>query len=100
MALLTQDGAVFTLGCAEQGQLARVSERFAGRDGSRRGLATLLEPDKVHSKNRKIVFKDLWAGSYSTYALTNENKILVAGLNNYNQLGIEKGNAFFTMVRS
>jgi alpha-tubulin suppressor-like RCC1 family protein len=37
MALLTQDGAVFTLGNSEQGQLGRVPEMFAHRGGRRGG---------------------------------------------------------------
>ena len=99
VVLLTEDGALFSLGTAEQGQLGRISERFVAR-GGRRGIEFLLKPDIVHSKNRKIVFKDVWAGSYSTYALTQNDEILVCGLNNYNQLGIAQGQLFFTLTKS
>ena len=51
VALLTTAGELYTLGCGEQGQLGRVGERFTAR-GGRRGIALLLEPDRVHSKNR------------------------------------------------
>ena len=97
--LLTQSGELYSVGCAEQGQLGRVGERFVAR-GGRRGIAILLEPERVHAKNRRIVFTDVWAGSYSTLALTSTNEVLACGLNNYNQLGIAKGQLFFTLTKS
>lgn len=96
---MTSDGHLYTVGTAEQGQLGRVGERFVAR-GGRRGLGLLLRPDRVHAKNRRIVFADVWAGSYSTYALTSDGDVLVCGLNNYNQLGVPKGQLFFTLVKS
>ena len=60
----------------------------------------LLKPGRVVPKNQKTVFTNVWAGSYDTIALTTENEILVCGLNNYNQLGINKGNLFHTLVKS
>ena len=85
IAMLTSDGELYTVGCAEQGQLGRVAERFVAR-GGRRGLELLLQPDRVHAKNRRTVFADVWAGSYDTLALSNDNEVLVCGLNNYNQV--------------
>jgi Alpha-tubulin suppressor and related RCC1 domain-containing proteins len=99
VALLTDQGELYTLGCAEQGQLGRVGERFVAR-GGRRGLDLLLKPDRVHAPNRKIDFINVWAGSYATYALTSQNEVMVCGLNNYNQLGIERGQMFFTLKKS
>lgn len=99
VALLTDQGELYTLGCAEQGQLGRVGERFVAR-GGRRGLDLLLTPDRVHAPNRKIDFINVWAGSYATYALTSQNEVMVCGLNNYNQLGIERGQMFFTLKKS
>ena len=99
MALLTNRGELYTLGCGEQGQLGRVGERFVAR-GGRRGLSLLLNPDRVHAKNRKIAFKDVWAGSYGTYALTVDNDLLACGLNNYNQLGLKGANTVHTLVKS
>ena len=99
VAVLTQDGAIYTVGCAEQGQLGRVGDRFVAR-GGRRGLGLLLNPDRIHAANRRIVFSDVWAGSYSTYAMTTGGDVLVCGLNNYNQLGVAKGLTFYTLVRS
>jgi len=99
IAMLTVDGELYTVGCAEQGQLGRVAERFVAR-GGRRGLELLLHPDRVHAKNRRTVFVDVWAGSYVTLALSIDNEILVCGLNNYNQLGVPKGKVLFTLTKS
>ena len=79
------NNVLFYTGCAEQGQLGRVAERFVAR-GGRRGLELLLQPDRVHAKNRRTVFADVWAGSYDTLALSTDNEVLVCGLNNYNQV--------------
>ena len=99
VVLLTHDGNLYTLGSAEQGQLGRVGEHFTSR-GGRRGLGLLLTPDLAKAKSRKIVFTDVWAGSYSTYAQTSNNEIHVCGLNNYNQLGIAKGQVIYTLTKS
>jgi len=99
IAMLTVDGELYTVGCAEQGQLGRVAERFVAR-GGRRGLELLLHPDRVRAKNRRTVFVDVWAGSYVTLALSIDNEILVCGLNNYNQLGVPKGKVLFTLTKS
>ena len=68
--------------------------------GGRRGLELLLLPDRVHAKNRRTVFADVWAGSYDTLALSTDNEVLVCGLNNYNQviseLRINSASVFFT----
>lgn len=96
--MLTQSGLIRTLGCAEQGQLGRVGERFVAR-GARRGLNLLVKPDVIHTKNRKIIFKDVWAGSYSTYAKTDNDEIYVCGLNNYGQLGLKGVQSVYTFVK-
>ena len=64
------------------------------------GLATSACVRRVHAKNRRTVFTNVWAGSYSTYALTESGDVLVCGLNNYNQLGVAKGQLFYTLVPS
>jgi len=99
LAMLTLAGELYTIGCAEQGQLGRVAERFVAR-GGRRGLELLLQPDRVHAKNRRTVFADVWAGSYDTLALSTDNEVLVCGLNNYNQLGVPKGKVIHTLTKS
>ena len=100
IVLLTNEGALYTLGNAEQGQLGRVGQRYTSRGGhNRRGLELLLNPEKVVPKKRTI-FADVWAGSYGTMALTTDNEILACGLNNYSQLGLEKKTVFHTFVKS
>lgn len=102
IALLTEDGELYTVGCAEQGQLGRVGERFTSR-GGRRGLDLLLKPDKVRAPRRRTTFTNVWAGSYCTLALTSDGEILACGLNNYSQLGVsgkKGGIVFHTLIRS
>ena len=69
LGMLTMDGDIFTMGNSEQGQLGRVPEMFAHR-GGRRGGQLLLVPEMIQAKSKSRVFKDVWAGSYNTVALT------------------------------
>jgi len=94
MAMLSVDGDLYSFGNAEQGQLGRVSSIFSQR-GGRRGLDMLLQPDKIHISKRSTHFTDVWAGNYDTFAMTSEGEMLVMGLNNYNQLGVNEGLTFF-----
>lgn len=84
-AALTKNGDLFTWGCAEQGQLGRVKECFASR-GGRRGLEYILNPQKVRLR-RAHKFKDVFCGSYATFAIDESNIVYAWGLNNYGQLG-------------
>lgn len=102
LAMLTQGGDIFTMGNSEQGQLGRVPEKF-GHRGGRRGGQMLLRPDKIHSKSKSKKFSNVWAGSYNTVALTTAGEVLVMGLNNYSQMGIDhnkSGLTFFMPVVS
>ena len=98
LVMLSHDGRIWTMGNSEQGQLGRVSEKWAHR-GGRRGLMSLLtpEPVRVNFRSQIKAFTDVWAGSYNTVARTEENQILVMGLNNYSQLAlpVSKGLTFF-----
>ncbi|KAL3868081.1 hypothetical protein ACJMK2_040918 [Sinanodonta woodiana] len=86
LACLTDKGDIYTLGCADQGQLGRVAECFSVR-GGRKGLAVLLTPTIVKFK-RKLKFSDVWAGQYVTFAQEQKTQQIHAwGLNNYYQLG-------------
>ena len=63
----------------------------------------LLVPDKIHSKSKSRKFSNVWAGSYNTVARTTAGEILVMGLNNYSQMGIDhtkSGLTFFMPVLS
>uniref|UniRef100_A0A2C9JH32 RCC1-like domain-containing protein n=2 Tax=Biomphalaria glabrata TaxID=6526 RepID=A0A2C9JH32_BIOGL len=93
LACLTDKGEIFTLGCAEQGQLGRIAECFATR-GGRKGLEMILSPGRVRvkrHKSRKLAqFSDVWAGSYTTFAKDKETGDIYSwGLNNYYQLGFD-----------
>jgi len=102
LVMLTSEGDIFTMGNSEQGQLGRIPEMFAHR-GGRRGGQYLLNPEKIYAKSKSKVFKDVWAGSYNTLALNTEGEVLVMGLNNYSQMGIDhnkSGLSFFMPKKS
>jgi len=87
LVILTDHGLVYTVGCAEQGQLGRVSVRSAGGE-SRRGKNPLLKPEMV-----PLRFKvdRTWATTYSTFVRENGTQHIHAfGLNNYNQMNLNK----------
>ena len=91
LVCLTNNGEIFTGGCAEQGQLGRVAECFAGR-GGRKGLDSILKMGPVrcmkHGSRKRAQFSDIWAGQYVTFAKEKETgEIYAWGLNNYFQLG-------------
>ncbi|KAI0232390.1 Regulator of chromosome condensation [Lamellibrachia satsuma] len=87
LVCLTKKGEIFTLGCADQGQLGRVAECFAVR-GGRKGIGFLLIPGQVHVRKRGAHFCDVWTGQYTTYAQEEKTGIIYAwGLNNYYQIG-------------
>lgn len=85
-AALTKNGNIFTWGCAEQGQLGRIMGCFTSR-GGRRGLQYILNPKKVRDRNKGLKFKDVFCGSYSTFAVAQDDSVYAWGLNNYGQLG-------------
>jgi len=89
LVLLGVDGILYTLGCGEQGQLGRLSQRSSTRD-TRRGMASLLFPAAVCFPKLKLEFDDIWSGSFTTYARDSRSgDVYVFGLNNYSQLGID-----------
>lgn len=82
---LTESGDIYTWGCADQGQLGRVAGYFSCR-GGRRGLRFVLLPQIVRLR-RETKFKDVFAGSFSTFAIAKDSAVVyVWGLNNYGQL--------------
>ncbi|XP_052100621.1 regulator of chromosome condensation-like [Mytilus californianus] len=93
LVCLTNKGEIFTGGCAEQGQLGRVAECFAGR-GSRRGVDSILKMGpvrcRIHSSRKHATFSDIWAGQYVTFAKEKESGDIYSwGLNNYFQIGFD-----------
>ncbi|CAC5423947.1 RCC1 [Mytilus coruscus] len=93
LVCLTNKGEIFTGGCAEQGQLGRVAECFAGR-GSRRGVDSILKMGPVrckkHGSRKHATFSDIWAGQYVTFAKEKESGDIYSwGLNNYFQIGFD-----------
>ncbi|KAL3319269.1 Regulator of chromosome condensation [Cichlidogyrus casuarinus] len=87
LVLLTEDGRLLSMGCAEQGQLGRIAERFC-RDGGRSGLDHLLQPAECRIRGN-IRFSDVWAGGFATFArCAYTGSIYACGLNNYGQLSL------------
>ncbi|KAL6092296.1 hypothetical protein STEG23_017864 [Scotinomys teguina] len=90
LVMLTTDGDLYTLGCAEQGQLGRMPELFANGSG-RQGLERLLVLKCVLLKSRgtrgRVWFQDAFCGAYFTFAISREGHVYVFGLSNYHQLG-------------
>lgn len=90
IAILTEPGHIYTIGCAQQGQLGRVMECFSSR-GGRKGLSYLLDPEivgvRVKRGARKPKFCDVFCGPYHTFAVADTTGAVFAwGLNNYGQL--------------
>ncbi|XP_068149326.1 regulator of chromosome condensation [Drosophila tropicalis] len=89
LVILTNTGKVYTVGCAEQGQLGRISERSVSGEG-RRGKRDLLRPDQLIVKRSKPI-EAIWATNYCTFLRESiTNTIWAVGLNNYWQLAHDK----------
>ena len=92
IVILTDQGDLLSLGCAEQGQLGRVPECFSSR-GGRKGVQTLLEPQPIRFRKVKGVpkpkFVDVFCGPYHTFARAQNDRLYAWGLNNYGQLGVD-----------
>ena len=89
LTLLTEHGDIYTLGCAEQGQLGRVPECFSSR-GGQKGTSLLLRPDIVRFRVKKGAgkpkFWDVFCSPYHIFEATQRGEVYVWGLNNYGQL--------------
>lgn len=90
LVLLVKNGNVYTIGCGEQGQLGRVTSRTLTGE-SRRGKVTLLTPGLIVRKAKKLVANAVWATPFCTFLReSSTNSVYAFGLNNHNQLGVEK----------
>jgi regulator of chromosome condensation len=90
LVILAKNGHVYTIGCAEQGQLGRVTSRTLTGE-SRRGKTSLLTPGTISKKAGFFIANAIWATPFCTFLRENgSNAIYGFGLNNYNQLGYQK----------
>ncbi|XP_015264654.1 PREDICTED: regulator of chromosome condensation isoform X2 [Gekko japonicus] len=99
LALVSTEGNLYTCGCGDNGQLGRVPQIFTAR-GGRRGLERLLLPQPIPFKQRggktKGHIRDVFCGSYSTIALTQEGHVIGFGLSNYYQLGSQSIDTYYS----
>uniref|UniRef100_A0A1B0CJ09 RCC1-like domain-containing protein n=1 Tax=Lutzomyia longipalpis TaxID=7200 RepID=A0A1B0CJ09_LUTLO len=87
LVILASEGKIYTVGCAEQGQLGRVSNRTASGE-SRRGKKDLLMPEAVVSLKTRLI-EAIWTTNFATFYQDHATKGIYAfGLNNYNQLAM------------
>lgn len=95
LVILTRNGSVYTIGCAEQGQLGRITSRTLTGE-SRRGKKSLLTPGLVPLKAGKFIATEIWTTPFCTFLRErNTERIYGFGLNNYNQLGVAKSGKEF-----
>lgn len=97
VAILTENGEIYTFGSGEQGQLGRIKECFSHR-GGRRGLPLLLVPQVIKFR-KKHKFTDIFSGSFQTFAVSGDsNDVYAWGLNNWGQLGAGNTINHFTPI--
>lgn len=106
LLMLDDNQEVWSLGCAESGQLGRVScdtkccycnsnnplkvsSQFSAK-GGRRGASKILNPQlialrRITRRNGNVV--DVACGQFSSFLITNTGKVIGFGLNNCFQLG-------------
>lgn len=89
LVILTKTGTVYTIGCAEQGQLGRVSIRSSSGE-SRRGNQSMLQPGKITKRSGEFRASIIWATPFCTFLMeSNSGQVYGFGLNNYHQLGLK-----------
>jgi len=89
LLLLDTAGQVYSLGCAESGQLGRLSSHFCQK-GGRRGAdkvlaAATIQLKKATRKTGRVV--DVACGQYSSFLVTESGQVIGFGLNNCYQMG-------------
>ncbi|CAG5111590.1 Oidioi.mRNA.OKI2018_I69.chr2.g5881.t1.cds [Oikopleura dioica] len=90
LILLDTEGNVWSMGCAESGQLGRISSHFCTK-GGRRGLGKILKAEMIHlQKKYKRVYgevEDIACGQFSSFLIMSSGAVLGFGLNNCYQIG-------------
>lgn len=90
LVILAQNGQIYTIGCAEQGQLGRVTARTLTGE-SRSGNRMLLTPGRIPKKAGNFIANAVWATPFCTFLRENGTDLIYGfGLNNYCQLGVPK----------
>ena len=86
MLALQRDGAVLSWGIGNVGQLGRVGPRM------RNPKSTQLTPAAIsfmHARHKAAHIVDVAAGSYTSFAVTQQGHVWGWGLNQYGHLGFE-----------
>lgn len=95
LVILARNGKVYSIGCAEQGQLGRVTARSLTGE-SRRGNKVSLTPGCIPKKAGTFTANAIWATPFCTFLREHKTDLIYGfGLNNFNQLGVKKGGKEF-----
>lgn len=92
LILLDTEGSVWSMGCAESGQLGRISSHFCQK-GGRRGLGKILKAEMIFlNKKFKRVYgevENIACGQFSSFLIMSSGAVLGFGLNNCFQIGFK-----------
>lgn len=85
LIILGENGTVYTMGVAENGQLGRVSGRMAP---NHRHKDVFLNPKKINSR---LKYSDIFPAQFGSFVYQSDKGLDAFGLNVYKQLGFSDG---------